>query len=54
MYDNEYFGEYRMVSAKPVPDTSGPGVPEPAAWTLMILGFGAVGAGLRRRREALA
>ncbi|MGZ3376499.1 MAG: PEPxxWA-CTERM sorting domain-containing protein [Phenylobacterium sp.] len=30
------------------------GVPEPAAWALMILGFGAVGAALRRRRsEAL-
>jgi hypothetical protein len=25
-------------------------VPEPAAWTLMIAGFGMVGAGLRRRR----
>jgi hypothetical protein len=28
------------------------GVPEPAAWTLMILGFGAAGAMLRRRRLA--
>lgn len=27
------------------------GVPEPAEWTLMILGFGAVGAGLRARRR---
>ncbi len=27
-----------------------PGVPEPAAWALMILGFGGVGAMLRRRR----
>jgi hypothetical protein len=26
------------------------GVPEPAAWALMILGFGAAGAALRRRR----
>ena len=25
------------------------GVPEPSAWALMILGFGAVGAGMRRR-----
>ena len=33
----------------------GPGVPEPAAWALMILGFGGVGASLRqRRRSALA
>ncbi len=30
------------------------GVPEPAAWTLMILGFGATGAALRGRRRALA
>jgi len=27
-------------------------VPEPAAWTLMIAGFGAMGAMLRRRRTA--
>jgi hypothetical protein len=30
------------------------GVPEPASWALMILGFGAAGAALRRRRTALA
>jgi hypothetical protein len=29
-------------------------VPEPGAWALMILGFGAVGAALRRRAAALA
>jgi len=29
-------------------------VPEPAAWGLMLLGFGAIGAGLRRRRAAAA
>ena len=28
-----------------------PGVPEPGAWALMILGFGAAGAMLRRRRQ---
>jgi hypothetical protein len=30
------------------------GVPEPASWALMILGFGAVGGALRRRRPASA
>lgn len=30
------------------------GVPEPAAWALMILGFGGVGAVLRRRRDRVA
>ena len=33
---------------------SGGGVPEPATWGLMILGFGAAGAALRRRRMATA
>jgi hypothetical protein len=31
-----------------------PGVPEPATWGLMIVGFGGVGAVLRRRRAAVA
>ncbi|MEW5688218.1 MAG: PEPxxWA-CTERM sorting domain-containing protein [Pseudomonadota bacterium] len=30
------------------------GVPEPATWALMIMGFGAAGASLRRRRDAVA
>jgi PEP-CTERM motif len=35
--------------------TRGAPVPEPAAWTLMLVGVGALGAGLRmRRRQALA
>lgn len=33
-------------------DTSG-GVPEPASWALMLIGFGAIGASLRRRRIAV-
>jgi Protein of unknown function (DUF642)/PEP-CTERM motif len=32
---------------------SGPGVPEPASWALMIGGFGMAGAMLRRRRASL-
>ena len=31
---------------------SAAGVPEPAAWALMLVGFGAMGASLRRRRQA--
>jgi hypothetical protein len=31
-----------------------PGVPEPTTWGLMILGFGGIGAMLRRRRQAIA
>jgi hypothetical protein len=34
-----------------IPTTRG-GVPEPAAWTLMLVGFGGLGAMLRRRRAA--
>ena len=29
-------------------------VPEPAAWTLMLAGFGAIGASLRSRRRIAA
>lgn len=32
----------------------GAAVPEPATWAVMILGFGAVGAALRRRRTAIS
>jgi hypothetical protein len=31
-----------------------PGVPEPAAWTMMLTGFGLLGLAARRRRAALA
>lgn len=34
--------------------TPGSGTPEPAAWALMITGFGLVGASLRRRRTGYA
>jgi hypothetical protein len=30
-----------------------PGVPEPATWALMLMGFGGLGALLRRRRAGL-
>ena len=31
-----------------------PGVPEPATWTLMLLGFGGIGLTLRKRKPALS
>jgi hypothetical protein len=35
-----------------VRSTQDPVIPEPAAWALMIAGFGLVGASLRQRRRA--
>ena len=32
----------------------GPGVPEPATWAMMILGFGMAGGAMRRRRRMIA
>jgi hypothetical protein len=37
-----------------LPPGGGLGVPEPAAWTMMIVGFAGAGAMLRRRRTAAA
>lgn len=35
------------------PPPPAPGVPEPAAWAMMVVGFGAAGAAVRRRRGAV-
>ena len=34
------------------PGQPAPAIPEPATWALLLLGFGAIGAALRRRRAA--
>ena len=44
-----YVVEYSL--APPGPGTTG--VPEPASWALMILGFGGAGAALRKRRRVV-
>jgi hypothetical protein len=36
------------------PPVAAPGVPEPAAWAMLIAGFGLTGAAMRRRRIAVA
>jgi hypothetical protein len=37
-----------------IPDPGGGAIPEPATWAMMIIGFGAVGSVLRRRKIAFA
>jgi len=34
-------------------DTGTPAIPEPATWAMLLIGFGAVGASMRRRKSAL-
>jgi hypothetical protein len=60
--DNDTVGEWTSMSGTTVPLTHSansnpalppvPGVPEPSAWVLMIVGVGSLGAVLRRRRQA--
>ncbi len=47
-------GSFDWVFVDNVSTGNGAVVPEPGTWALMILGFGAVGATLRRRRVAVA
>ena len=46
-----YFGNFGNASFSA---TFAGGVPEPATWALMILGFGAVGAAMRRKQQVAA
>ena len=57
--DNHLLGDnfafsWAMTCANDVIQGQVTGVPEPTAWALMILGFGGVGAAVRRRRGVLA
>jgi hypothetical protein len=54
-YDGNSQGTISMVETFQTDQTAlSGGVPEPAAWMMMILGFGGVGALLRRRRHGAA
>ena len=49
--DRENVGAYLSINSSASISAA---TPEPAAWTLMVVGFGSVGAALRRRKAALA
>ncbi|WP_240047704.1 PEPxxWA-CTERM sorting domain-containing protein [Sphingomonas panacisoli] len=51
--------KYQLTSVSPfttgyVAATATPAVPEPATWAMMLIGFGAVGGALRRRKAQVA
>jgi hypothetical protein len=54
VYTESYFntGAVLTITSDALPPA--PGVPEPAGWTMLIAGFGLVGAALRRRRGVTA
>jgi hypothetical protein len=52
LFDNSSLGIGRVEFFLGIGPAAAAGVPEPAAWALMIAGFGGVGAVLRRRRLA--
>ena len=47
-----YLDDVEVTDLGPVGGTGG--VPEPASWALMIMGFGAAGAMIRRRKAVAA
>lgn len=49
----DYYIELRLAGTFDVDPGPGPGIPEPATWTAMLVGFGAVGAVMRRRRNTV-
>lgn len=56
---NSSFGEFNgyvplYLHRQFLADVTGIGVPEPASWAMLCLGFGAIGASLRGRRRAIA
>lgn len=51
---SQFGGGFSQVGVQQVASLASGGVPEPATWTLMILGFGAVGGAMRRRQSVAA
>lgn len=49
---NPEIGGWAKITYDYTPAAAGP-VPEPASWALMMLGFGAIGGAMRRRRSAV-
>ncbi|MBS0479821.1 MAG: PEP-CTERM sorting domain-containing protein [Proteobacteria bacterium] len=47
-------GSYILAHSLTVGGAATAGVPEPATWAMMMLGFGAMGASLRRRAKVTA
>lgn len=52
--DPNYLTDFTLSISDGIGNGVEAGVPEPASWALMLLGFGAMGATLRRRRAATA
>lgn len=52
--DPNYLADYTLAISGGIGNGLGAGVPEPATWGLMLLGLGAMGVALRRRRAGVA
>ncbi len=49
--DPNYISDFKLTISDGIGNGLGAGVPEPAAWALMLVGFGGLGVSLRRQRR---